>query len=208
MNRHLRLAGADPSVISAAKSLSCDTCLRNRRGGHPRPSTLPTILSVNQVVGVDLFSVYDIHGGRRDILSAVDFASTFHLCIKVDGHDAETLERAVVNLWINTFGAPKTMAIDLETGLQSAFGSISTWFGTKICSRAGQAHWQQGTAERHGGVWKEMFARVCDELSAEAFEVPMCVAAVNAAHNQLRRVSGYSPSQIIWGREPDTPGEL
>ena len=66
--RHLRLAGADPSVISAAKSLSCDTCLRNRRGGHPRPSTLPTILSVNQVVGVDLFSVYDIHGGRRDIL--------------------------------------------------------------------------------------------------------------------------------------------
>ena len=53
-----------------------------------------------------------------------------------------------------------------------------------------------------------MFVKVNDEHSATASEIPMCVAAVNSAKNQLRRVSGYSPSQIVWGRDPVTPGEL
>ena len=206
--RHLRLAGADASVVAAAKSLSCDTCSRHRRAGHPRPASLPNILSFNQVVGADIFSIYDIHGGRHDILSVIDFSSTFHLCTVIEGHDAISLEKAFVNLWVNVFGAPKTLAVDLETGLQAAFGNISAWFGTQIRPSAGQAHWQQGTTERHGGVWKEMFARVNDEHSTEASEIPLCVAAVNAAKNQMRRVHGYSPSQIVWGRDPGVPGEL
>ena len=138
----------------------------------------------------------------------MDLSSTFHLCAVVDGHNAEALESAFVSLWVNIFGAPQTLAVDLETGLQAAFGNIAIWFGTKIRPSAGQAHWQQGITERHGGVWKEMFAKVCDEHSAEASEIPLCVAAVNSAKNQLRRVGGYSPSQIVWGRDPATPGEL
>ena len=207
--RHLRLAGADASVVAAAKSLSCDTCSRHRRGGQARPSSMPNLLAFNQVVGVDSFSIYDMNGGRHDILSAVDFSSTFHLCTVVHGHDAASLEKAFVGLWVNVFGAPQSLAVDLETGLQAAFGNLSTWFGTKIRPSAGQAHWQQGITERHdGGVWKEMFVKVNDEHSATASEIPMCVAAVNSAKNQLRRVSGYSPSQIVWGRDPVTPGEL
>ena len=87
--RHLRLAGADQSVIDAAKGLRCMTCERNQRGGTAKPSAMPTILEFNQVVGVDAFSVVDSSGVRYEMLSAVDHGTGFHLVVELKGHTAQ-----------------------------------------------------------------------------------------------------------------------
>ena len=208
LTRHLRLAGAGSDVIAAAKKLRCQVCERNRRGGAPRPSSLPSILSFNQVIAVDVFSVHDSNNVRHELLSALDLGSGFHLAAKLPAHTHQAMERCFCELWSNTFGAPGTLALDMETGLQLAMARFSEWHGTRIRRAGGQAHWQQGAVERHGRLWKEIFSKVCDEHSVTSGDFHLAITAVNNAVNSLRRDSGYSPAQAVWGRDPDVPGDL
>ena len=208
LTRHLRLAGAGSDVIAAAKKLKCQVCERNRRGGVPRPSSLPSILSFNQVVAVDVFSVHDSNNVRHELLSALDLGTGFHLAAKLPAHTHQAMERCFCELWSNTFGAPGTLALDMETGLQLAMARFSEWHGTRIRRAGGQAHWQQGAVERHGRLWKEIFSKVCDEHSVTSGDFHLAITAVNNAVNSLRRDSGYSPAQAVWGRDPDVPGDL
>ncbi|CAE7709388.1 FTSH1, partial [Symbiodinium sp. KB8] len=70
------------------------------------------------------------------------------------------------------------------------------------------AHWQNGTVERAIRTWKEVWGRIIDERSATAEEANMVITAVNNAMNTLRRDSGFSPSQAVWGRDPKLPEEI
>ena len=53
-----------------------------------------------------------------------------------------------------------------------------------------------------------MWKRVVDEHSVVEEDVEMCLTAVNAAKNELRKQSGYSPNQAVFGKDPSVPGEL
>ena len=208
MARHLRLAGAGPEVVGAAKRLRCQVCARNKRGGSARPSSAPSLLEFNQVVAVDAFSAYDSWGKRHEFMSILDCSTSFHVVFPLTGHSTESMEKDFCVAWSHVFGPPGTLALDLESGLQSSFARYSEFYGTKIRSAAGQAHWQQGAVERHNRLWKEIWDRIVDDHSVGGSEVHLAVTAVNSAVNELRRKHGYSPSQAVWGRDPDVPGEL
>ncbi|CAE7621529.1 GIP [Symbiodinium sp. CCMP2592] len=208
MGRHLRLAGAGPEVVSAAKRLRCQVCARNKRGGSARPSSAPNLLEFNQVVAVDAFSAYDSWGKRYEFMSILDCGTSFHVVFPLSGHSTETMEKDFCVAWSHVFGPPGTLALDLESGLQASFARYSEFYGVKIRSAAGQAHWQQGAVERHNRLWKEIWDRTVDDHSVTEGEVHLAVTAVNSAVNELRRKHGYSPSQAVWGRDPEMPGEL
>ena len=206
--RHLRLAGADPVVVEACKRLQCQVCQRNKRGASAKPASLPNLLSFNQVVAVDAFYVYDTEGEKVELMMAVDVGTGFVLAGKLQGHSTTTMEASFCTIWSNTFGAPGTLVVDLESGLQAGLARFSEWHGTYIRPIAGQAHWQNGTVERAIRTWKEVWSRIIDERSATADEANMVVTAVNNAMNTLRRESGFSPSQAVWGRDPKLPEEI
>ncbi|CAE7939825.1 FTSH1, partial [Symbiodinium necroappetens] len=206
--RHLRLAGADPVVIDACKRLQCQVCQRNKRGASAKPASLPNLLNFNQVVAVDAFYVYDMEGEKVELMMAVDVGTGFVLAGKLQGHSTTTMEASFCTMWSNTSGAPGTLVVDLESGLQAGLARFSEWHGTDIRPIAGQAHWQNGTVERAIRTWKEVWGRIIDERSATADEANMVVTAVNNAMNTLRRESGFSPSQAVWGRDPKLPEEV
>ncbi|CAE7749525.1 GIP [Symbiodinium necroappetens] len=206
--RHLRLAGADPVVIDACKRIRCQVCQRNKRGSTPKPASLPTLLEFNQVVAVDAFYVYDCEGTKVELMMAIDVGTGFALAGELQGHSTLTMEATFCSLWSNTFGAPGTLVVDLESGLQAGLGRYSEWHGTFIRPIAGQAHWQNGTVERAIRTWKEVWVKLVDERSANADEANMVITAVNSAMNTLRRESGFSPSQAVWGRDPKLPDDI
>ena len=208
MSRHLRLPGAGPEVVSAAKRLRCQVCTRNKRGGCARPASAPNLLEFNQVVAVDAFSAYDSWGKRYEFMSVLDCGTSFHVVYPLSGHSTQSMEKDFCVAWSHVFGPPGTLALDLESGLQAGFARYSEFYGIKIRSAAGQAHWQQGAVERHNRLWKEIWDRVVDDHSVTESEVHLAVTAVNSAVNELRRKHGYSPSQAVWGKDPDVPGEL
>ena len=136
--RHLRFAGAGPEVIGAAKRLTCQVCLRCKRGGTRKPASPPTLLSFNQVVGVDIFSVYDTEGERYEMMSIIDYGTTYHVVGRITSHSQTELEERFCQLWARTFGPPGTIAVDLEGGLQAGLGRFTEWYGTRLRSAAGK----------------------------------------------------------------------
>ncbi|CAE7585010.1 GIP [Symbiodinium sp. CCMP2592] len=206
--RHLRLAGADATVVEACKRLRCQVCHRNQRGASAKPATLPNLLEFNQLVAVDAFYVCDCDGEKVELMIVVDVGTGFVSAGLLQGHSGITMESSFCSIWSNTFGAPGTMVVDLESGLQAGLGRFGEWHGTKIRPVAGQAHWQNGTAERAIRTWKEIWGRLVDEWSASSEEAGMIITAASTAMNTLRRDAGFSPSQAVWGRDPKLPEEL
>ena len=208
LTRHLRFAGADDKVIAACKGMRCQTCDRTKKVAAPRPASLPSFLDFNALVSVDVFHVFDAHRKRHELLSIIDHATTYHLVAVLSGHSNEAFEKGFVELWGRTFGAPRVIAADLESGLQKGLGRYTDFTGTKLRSKAGQAHWQQGVIERHGGWYKEILNRVIDEHTVYGEDIHLAVASVNAAKNELRRKHGFSPAQAVFGKDPACPEEL
>ncbi|CAE7526366.1 GIP, partial [Symbiodinium necroappetens] len=173
-----------------------------------KPATLPNIMEFNQLVAVDAFYVYDVDGEKVELMMIVDIGTGYISVGHLQGHSGVAMEASFCSIWSNVFGAPGTMVLDLESGLQAGLGRFSEWHGTKIRAIAEQAHWQNGTAERDIRTWKEIWSRLVDEWSATAEEAGMITTAANTAMNTLRRESGFSPSQAVWGRDPRLPEDL
>ncbi|CAE7216898.1 RE2 [Symbiodinium sp. CCMP2592] len=208
MARHLRLAGADPTVISACKRMRCQVCEWQQRGGSPRPASIPNLLEFNQVVALDAFTTYDAFDDKVELLMAVDLGTGFCLASELDGHSGKAMEATFCRMWSQTFGAPGTLVLDLETGLQAGLARFSEWHGTLLRPIAAQAHWQQGVVERCIRTWKEFWVRTVDDKTVTRKEAPLAITSVNSTMNTLRRQSGFSPSQAVWGRDPRLPEDL
>ncbi|CAE7293046.1 RE1 [Symbiodinium sp. CCMP2592] len=206
--RHLRLAGSSPEVVEAAKRIRCQVCDRHHRGKSAKPSSMPSLLEFNQLVAVDAFSVYDVEHVRVEFLLVIDIGTGFCVARQLEGHSGEALEKVFCDAWASTFGPPGSMILDLETGLQAGLARFSEWHGTWIRPIAAQAHYQQGSVERCIRSWKQLWEKVCDDKSVVASEAAMTATVINSAMNSLRRSSGMSPAQAVWGREPRLPEDL
>ena len=107
------------------------------------------------------------------------------------------MEATFNGMWCQVFGPPTTLVLDLESGLQAGLARFSEWHGRRIRPIAAKAQIQQG-------AW----TKVVDENAVVAEDVPMATTSVNTALNTLKQDSGFSPSQAVWGRDPQLPEEI
>ena len=71
------------------------------------------------------------------------------------------------------------------------------------------ASWRMGLAERHGAVLKVMLMKMIKERTIIGLdELQTAVVAATTARNLQTRVAGYSPMQLIFGKEISMPGNL
>ena len=159
-------------------------------------------MEFGDVVGVDMMFAYDIEKKKQKLLSIVDYASSYQVVVRVPNQTGDTLEKTFLKHWVQVFGAPKTITLDLETGIQDAFSRLSDWLQIDLQTSAGQAHWQAGFCERHGKWWKEIFTKVVEEKSVAGDDVEVAIGATSMAKNNLRRRCGWAPTQIVFGRTP------
>ena len=208
MIRHLRLAGCDGPILKAARSLKCQVCDANIGPKIARPSVIPQLCDWNDTVGIELFYAHDINDVKHTFLSAVDYGTTYHLAVRVDGQSSDDIEAKFNEMWIVPFGPPKSVVVDLDGGIQGALGRLCDWHNIAMKSIAAQSHWQAGMIERQQAWWKNVWERLVYQLTVSEEEVELAVPMVNAAKNDLRRRCGHSPSQWVFGRAPRIPEDL
>lgn len=77
-------------------------------------------------------------------------------------------------------GVPRRVLVDLDSAFKGDFLQIMNERSVLVRCAAGQAHWQNGLAERHGGAWKEIFKKVVEDHSILNNEVHKAAAATSA----------------------------
>eukprot|EP00435_Cladocopium_sp_Y103_P057373 s281_g19.t1 len=80
--------------------------------------------------------------------------------------------------------------------------------GTHINVTAAGAHWRLGKVEVHGGLFARLLEKVIDERSPTNQEEWLdCVRHCHIKNSTIQ-THGYTPSQVVFGKNPDIPGEL
>ncbi|CAK8989357.1 Uncharacterized protein SCF082_LOCUS1772, partial [Durusdinium trenchii] len=122
---------------------------------------------------------------------------------------ASTTTRLVRDRWIGTFGPPMTLMTDGGSEFSGTLESVLRTFQVYHDVVPPTAHWRMALAERHGAVLKLMLMKIIKEKSVMGLEeMKSAAACATAARNYQARVSGFSPVQLVFGRENPIPGNL
>eukprot|EP00913_Durusdinium_trenchii_P017481 g16427.t1 len=206
--KHLRIGGAPPAVVQAAEQLKCRTCEKSSKAKVQKISSPVVYLDFNEAIAADILWVDTIDAKNKPCLNIVDLASTYQVVVPLRSTKSEEVAQAFINGWISWAGAPKHLLVDLDSAFKDKFLSMLDQRSITVRCAAGQAHWQNGVAERHGGSWKLIYAKLSEDHLITEEELPEAVAACNDAKNSLRNRSGYSPRQWVFGAQARTVGDL
>lgn len=161
--KHLRLGGADASVIRAVEQMTCRTCDRSSKAKLHRVSSPATILDFNEAVAADVLWIDTADAQNLPCLNMVDMASTYQVVVPLDGTKSEDVARAFSAGWVRWAGAPKHLLVDMDSAFKDNFLKMLDQHCTVVQCAAGQAHWQNAIAERHGGTWKLIWAKLVED---------------------------------------------
>ena len=104
------------------------------------------------------------------------------------------------------FGTPGRFLTDngLEFGNEE-FREMGEKLNTSVRSTAAEAPWSNGINERHNAILGDMILKVMKDRKCS---LPIAVVWSVSAKNSLANVYGYSPNQLVFGRNPSFPSLL
>ena len=211
LQRFMRNAGAKQELVEAAGWIECSACAKTQRPRLHRTTRIPpSDLQFNDEVLVDCFHLKDAKKKGYWFFSILDRATMYHQACVIEDHSPKTFVSHFFEKWIRWAGNPGEITIDMERGFGSQeFANAMGEAGIHVFSIAGQAHWQHGKIERHGAILKDMMSKtiIQAEVTGKRRLDWLCVE-VSMAKNSLIREHGFSPSQLVFGRDPRCYGEL
>ena len=182
---------------------SCDFCLKYKRS-KPRPkSGLPLASNFNEVICIDLKQLNDT---KRWILHIVDNLTRFAMAVFVKDKSTEEIIRKLFQCWISIFGSPLRILNDNGGEFNSyEFQEMAATMGIKVLTTPAEAPWSNGTVERHNDVLAKMVYKIQQDTGC-CEEIALSWAL--QAKNSLVNVYGFSPYQLVIGRNPNVPNIL
>ena len=181
--------------------LSCETCIRYKKN-MPRPIVGFSLgTHFNQTVAMD---IKEIKGHK--VLHLVDHATRYSVGVRLPSKDSSDILSAIFKHWIAYFGTPGAFLTDNGREFDNQFfRDMAENLNIIVRTTAAQSPWSNGLNERHNGVLGEMVQKTLEDVKCN-FEVALAwaVSAKNALHN----AHGYSPNQLVFGKNPNLPSLL
>ena len=206
--KHLKIAGAGESVLRAAEQLVCRTCAKSTKAPLHKVSAPASALDFNEAVALDIIWLDTVDAKNIPALNIVDLASTYQVVVPLSSTKSAEVSDAFVSGWIQWAGAPGFVLVDLDSAFKDKFLTLMDQKSIVVRAAAGQAHWQNGVAERHGGSWKVIWDKLVEDKLVTLDETIEAAAFVSDAKNLLRNRSGYSPRQWVFGCNGRQPQDL
>ena len=208
--RALNIAGAPAEVVWAAKHHRCDVCQERKQPKARRPVSLPTPKECSDQVHIDLVEMNDASQGKHMVVHMTDHATRFQLGEVLPDKSTKSVVSFIKRRWMPIFGPPKVLVADQGREFVSwemeefcASTSILLWHA------AVQAPWQNGVAERSGGILKTIMQAIVTTHSVQGHEeMQDALGEALAAYNPDINEAGVSPSQAVIGRQPRQIGDV
>ena len=210
MTRILRHHGAQEDVLETVRAFSCDTCLARKKPKAVKDSAVPRDLAPLRYIGID---VKQLPGVKKDepikALNIVCRSSGLqHMYPFRETENSELICR-LYRRWTRSFGRPRYVKFDASRcNLGQHFIDMLERDGTTPLDIPGEAHEQMGDVEVQGQHFETMLKHVIAECDPQDYaQWTECVDSTIEAKNMLMRRGGYSPNQLVFGRDPEIPGD-
>ena len=205
---HLKDQGALDHIVEAARDYVCDACVESTHTKHQRPSKLHEPKDFNDLVGIDGFYWTGRAGFQVLVFHCIDEASLFHLGKRIENRHLDHVIPTWTEFWFAWAGAPNQVYSD-PAGEFRADQWLAFLQSHDVLPRVSTESWQNGRAEKHGHLIKQMLDRYDnEEMIPSPQEFDSILQACFQAKNALARHQGYSPEQIVLGKSKKLPASL
>ena len=212
MIRILKHSGASAEAIRAVSHLECSVCAQHKQPASARPAKVTRRLEFNEIVSLDVKYLPGWKANQRvPCVNIVDHGTSMQVMAPIFTRETGELLKGVFrDSWLTWAGPPVHLITDpSKPNLSQELQQFCENNGIHMSHIAADAHWQLGKTERHGQWFEQIFERITDEVRpTTAEEFVDCVIQAQVAKNSLISVSGASPYQLIFGKNPRVPQDL
>ena len=161
--------------------------------------SLPLATEFNELVSMDLKLIRGVW-----LLHCVDYLTRFSAVHPLKSKTAKEVMKKFMLIWISFFGPPKKILSDNRGEFNShSWDAFCEAFNVLHKTTAAEAPFSNGICERHNALVGEMTEKIIDDVKCSIH-----IALMWAVHakNSLINIFGFSPYQLVLGRNPNIPG--
>ena len=187
-------------LISAIKEISeaCKVCLEYRKPPARPVVGFPMATRFGECVAMDLKQFGNVY-----LLHLIDHATRFSSGAVIRTKQADVIIREIFKCWVSVFGCPDKFLVDNGGEFNNEkFRDMCEKLNIVIKTTAAESPWSNGLVERHNQIMGEMVTKTMADMKCS---LELAVMWSLNAHNSLSNVHGYSPFQLVLGRNPSIP---
>ncbi|CAE8643680.1 unnamed protein product, partial [Polarella glacialis] len=212
MLRILKHSRAGPEILELCRGFSCSVCESRKDPKIARPTAVPHTTAPLRYASLDVKHLPGWEPNQRiKALNVVCRTSSLQQMTPFrEVENSDVIRRLYRQSWTRPYGRPKWLKFDAgRTNLGQLFLDSLEQDGTTAIDAPGEAHEQMGQVEVQGRWFEDILVRVIDQCHPTNYEEWCeCVDQTVSAKNSLMRRNGYSPYQLVFGRNPEVPGDL
>ena len=136
----------------------------------------------------------------------IDHVTRFSATAIVKSKEREEIIKHLFRSWISIFGAPSKFFSDNGGEFSNDnYNAMGEAYNITIKKTAAESPFSNGIVERHNAVLEEKLLKTCEDTGAS---VEVALQWVINAKNSLTNIHGFSPCQLVFGRNPRLPNVL
>ena len=140
------------------------------------------------------------------VLHLIDHATRFSSARVISSKDCDLIISKIFQIWISIFGPYKQILSDNGGEFANKdFRIMAEKLNTTVHTTAAESLWSSEINERHNAILENMVSKV---MSDTGCSLDIAVFWAVASEHALANVYGYSPNQLVFGRNPNFPSTL
>ena len=140
------------------------------------------------------------------ILHLIDVYTRLSAGIFIPNKNKETIIKAIFCIWIAVYGSPEKILIDNGGEFANKdFIEMCDYLGINIKPTAAESPWSNGITERNNQTLANMMNKIIKDTSCS---LELALSWALNAENSLQNVAGFSPFQLVLGKNPKLPSTL
>ena len=183
----------------------CEGCLLRKRTPD-RPAVAPPMANdFGQVLTIDL-KVWDMNKNVY-IMYMIDMFTRFQVAAVIRSKEPGEIVKTLLLKWMPIFGRVEKILTDNGTEFcNEEMREVASSFNIQLLTTGANAPWQNGMNENNHGLTDTITRSNMRDYPSMSLEVALAWAV--SAVNSLTNVRGFSPYQLVFGKQIKLPNIL
>ena len=141
------------------------------------------------------------HGKKKIwLLHMIDYTTRYSIPCAFTSKKEELIAKIIFEYWIEIFGHPGKVLVDNGGEFNNTeFQTLCENFNVSICTTAAESPWSNGLIERHNAGLGLTLTKAMEDIKCD---LQLAVSWAVSAKTSLKNVHGFTPKQLVLGKNP------